>query len=583
MIPYLLVAPIDYEQFYSTSETDDVQRFRALSVVIHRLKTVGWLGRDIHSINVIDWDWRTKQREYNHRHVPMLSFGPEILEWYREYGAFLHLDESRAQRFSLARFFFELSPRRDIVVITFDLSGEHLFEVAREECAKTRVADLEADRGTVFMPEILKIRMNRSLASSICAPLAGFLGLFRREHPMSQDERVGKIISLAQAIGDLKEPVSQLVSRNSVAATARDAYCRQSGQRFEDMGSGADRLMQSLDLAKQYEAKSPSEMVVRVLLANLAVQTFLLPDALQDSSIVIVPGMAQVRHSGPVVSGGLLLHCDTKQPNVDVFDWLLFATLWAREKATYDLVERNQRQEFGRMLHNISNKFGALIASVHSLSPAPKARGIANALSKIQSAARHATASVRGEAKNADHRCGVPGDFLPRMLKHAIESLAGNENVLNNLFGQAIEYQAAFDAIRDVVCCRPLPPELQHERVSFSPIFVGEVLDELVTNALEYTPWSNAPDSRVTIAFGLNGTGVYVEVTNAIGPQSVKHVESIAAMLKRRVEPEIVGIGLKRITIGCSNEGIPWPSIAIDSDKLRVRITCYLARREGRQ
>ncbi|MBU0718380.1 MAG: hypothetical protein KJ749_09045, partial [Planctomycetes bacterium] len=246
MIPAHLAAPIDYEAFYSSADTDETQRFKALSVVLERLRLrrgdADWLSGAVHSVHLIDWDWRSESRKYNHRHVPMTILTSEILDWYREYGAFIQLDPERAQRFSFARFFFELAPRRDVVVVRFDLTGKQLFAITRSGTQRA-AADESTDLGARFAPETVEIRLNRRHAMELCRPLGGLLAPFRERYPAAHRPGRKKIISLADTIGDLEEPVSQLMNGINAATAAREAYVRLPEHPLETLGEDANLLL----------------------------------------------------------------------------------------------------------------------------------------------------------------------------------------------------------------------------------------------------------------------------------------------------------------------------------------------------
>lgn len=352
MIPARLTAPIDYEQFYASADSDEAQRFAALSTVIKRLQDehVGWLRDRIHSVHLIDWDWRSESRKYNHRHVPMTILTPEIFDWYREYGAFIQLAPARADRFSFARFFFELVSRRDVVVIRFDLNGESLFKVDRAGRRRAQ-AEQADDPGSAFTPETVTVHVNRPQAQKLCRPLGGLLKAFREQYPPVHRLQAGDIISLADTIGDLKEPVLSLLAASGEAKRAGDAYRNIPEQALEKLGDDPKRLLYGEDALPAELAPNVTLQDIRVLLANLAVHAYLVPDSLQDSRIAIVPGIAQIEDGKPMAAGGFLLHYEGDEPCVPLQHWLLLATTWAREKAAFDLVERNRRQQLAHIIH----------------------------------------------------------------------------------------------------------------------------------------------------------------------------------------------------------------------------------------
>lgn len=576
MIPASLMAPINYEAFYASTESPETQRFRALSAMIHRLQEAAWLSEGVHSVHLIDWDWRSENHKYNHRHVPMMYLSPEIYDWYREYGAFLQLAPERAQRFSFARFFFEVTPRRDIIVVRFDLTGDSLFSIRRT--GRPRAAGkAELGHGASFLPDTVEIRMNISESARLCRPLAGLLDAFREKCPAPRRPALGEMISLADTISDLEEPVSHMLRQSGAAKRAGEAYVALPEKPLDQMGLGVDVLLHGAEPLDSEKPRHVTEQDVRVLLANLVVHAFLLPETLRSSHIAIVPGIAQMRDDSPMVSGGFLLHYDPPWPAAELDDWLVVATAWAREKAAFDLVERSRRQQLGRFIHNISNRFGGLIARARALQPPDKARAVAYEMEDMQGFMLAATAWVRGRAKNTDHVSGCPADALPELVEEVLASLAGSEDVLNNLFGLHVEYEAALASIRGAVDQRVMPSELHKVRMAFSRRLARELLGELIKNGLEYTPWA-AAGSRVEVSFGSDEAGLYVEVANPVAPESLPHLERISEALRRKRDPEVMGLGIKAITMLCANEGLPWPVIRIDADRPHIVLRCHLAR-----
>jgi len=576
MIPQSLIEPIDYESFYASPETDEVQRFKALSTVLERLGVAEWLKGGIHSVHLIDWDWRGENRKYNHRHVPMMILTPKVFDWYREYGVFLDLDRERADRFSFARFFFELAPRRDVVVVRFDLDGEELYAIRRDSCC-LNVAQKPGGPGAALAPETVEIRLNLRLAREMCRPLQGLLEAFRRKHPVRKRPGPGEIISLADSIGALGGHVSDLIRGSREAERSRDEYLSLPERPLDKMGSGFDLLIAERRSPGQ-ESAGVTTQDMRVLLANLAVHAFLVPESLTKSLVAIVPGIAQINDGTPMVAGGFLIHYDPPKPHTDLADWLLLATAWAREKATFDLVERNRRQQLGTFIHSISNDFGGIIARVRALEPAQKSSAVAHQLEDMQGDMLAATASVRGEAKNTDHVRGCPAELLPEILNEVLSRLAGNEDVLNNLFGRHVPYESALRSIREAVDCHKLPGELEKEWFAFSRRLVREILGVLLKNALEHTPWASTPDEKVEVSFGSDGAGLYVDVANPAGAESLPHLERIASALRRKRDPDVVGRGMKTLTIRCTNERLPWPSMNVDRVIAKVALRCHLAR-----
>ena len=581
MIPALLIAPIDYEQFYASADGDDeAQRFAALSRVIERLEdeNVGWLKDGIHSVHLVDWDWRSESRKYNHRHVPMKISTPEIFDWYREYGAFLQLAPSRANRFSFARFFFEVVSRRDVVVVRFDLTGEPLFRVNREGRENTK-AEQTDDPGAAFTPETATIHVNRRRALEICRPLGNLLRAFRKHYPTTH--RPVGIISLADIIDNLEEPVSSLLAASGEVKAAGDAYKALPEQPLEAMGDNPEGLLHGKDPLPAELAPSVTLQEIRVLLANITVHAYLLPETLQNSRIAIVPGVAQIEDGKPMAAGGFLLHYEGDDPCVPLQHWLLLATTWAREKAAFDLVERNRRQQLGKFVHNISNRFGGLIARVRALEPPGKSQAVAYEMEDMQGFMLAATSWVRGSARNTDHVYGYASDLLAGLLEDVLVSLAGNEDVLNNYFGRHVDYEFALSSVRDAVEERAMPEDLRTIPICLSRRLSREILGELIKNALEYTPWSAFPDGRIDVVYGSDRYGPYVDVTNPVASESLPKLVQIADALRRKRDPDVIGLGIKALTTLCGNEGLPSLRMIIDEHHLAVTLRCHLARMAG--
>jgi hypothetical protein len=567
--------------FYSSPDSDEVQRFKALSVMLERLKNgegqPKWLSDEVHSVHLIDWDWRSDSRRYNHRHVPMIIRTPEVFDWYRDYGIFVHLAlEERAQRFSLARFFLELTPRRDVIIIHFDHTGKELFTISRLERMST-IGGRASDPGAAFAPDTIVIKVNRDRASELCSPLAGLLTAFRKQYPPSSRPAPEEIIKLADTIGGLEGPVSCLLAGSQEAKAAADAYMKLPEQSLETMGGGVSRLHWRDGLPREPSPETTRD--TRILLANLAVQAYVMPDSLQGSSIAIVPGIAQVEDGKPMAAGAFLLHYNPPKPTADMEDWLVVATAWAREKATFDLVERSRRQQLAGFLHNLANRFGALIARVRALEPVEKARALADEMASIEGASKDATTWVRGRAKYTDHVSCCPAEVLAEMVGEVLSSLAGNQDVLINLFDQHdVSYEIALASIREAVDLHEPPAELHNVTMAFSRRLARELLDELIKNALEYTPWSASVDARVVVSFGSDHDGLYVNLANPVTAESLRHLEGIAESLRSKRHPEVLGLGLRAITNRCENEGLPWPVIGFDQRRLRVIVRCHLAR-----
>ena len=577
MIPALLTAPIDYEAFYASADSDEAQRFAALSTMIKRLDETEWLSGGMHSVHLIDWDWRSESRKYNHRHVPMTILTAEIFDWYREYGAFIQLDRTRADRFSFARFFFELAPRRDVVVIQFDLTGESLFKVERDGRTPAQ-AELTDDPGAVFTPEVITVHVNRERAVDTCRPLTSLLAAFRKQYPAAHQPKPGEIISLADTIGNLEDPISNLLASSQEAKAAADAFIRLPEQVFETMVEDPKRLLHGPDALPQERASEVTPRDVRVLLANLAVHAYLVPDSLRDSRIAIVPGIAQIEDGRPMAAGGFLLHYDENEPHAPLSDWLLVATTWAREKATFDLVERNRRQQLGKFVHNISNRFGGLIARVRALDPPAKAQAVSYEMEDMQGFMLAATSWVRGSAKNTDHVYGYASDLLAGLLDDVLVGVAGNEDVLNNYFGRHAAYEYALSSIRDAVDAQAIPDEYHAMQVSLSRRLAREVLGELIKNALEYTPWSTFPQGKIEVGFGSDRYGPYVDVTNPVDAESVPTLCRIVDALSRKRDPDVIGLGIKALTTLCGNEGLPPLKMMLDERLPSVTLRCHLAK-----
>lgn len=577
MIPETLIAPIDYEAFYASGENDDVQRFRALSTMIHRLSSVGWLSNGVLSVHIFDWDWRSESNRFNHRHVPMMFLTLDIFDWYRDYGAFLQLDPQRGQQFSFARFFLELAPRRDIIEVRFDLDGDSLFSVERESSSKMN-GDAEADAGRVFVPEKVKMRLNLLLARRLCDPMAEFLNAFRRECPPSKKPYTHTVISLADAIGELEEPVSRLTTTSELVRTSVEAYMSLPDQPLIKMGVGKDLLLHGPEPLECERPKENIERGLRFLLANLAMHALVLPESMYDSAFALVPGIARVSGGTPMASGGFLLHYNTPTPAVDLEDWFYLATTWAREKATFDLVERNRRQEMVQHFHNVSNDFGHVIAGVRKLKPTYEAQALVGRLERMQTRMRAGVDVARGEPKYSRYTVNCPEEVLPSKLGEILSNIAGDKGILGNIFGEALEYDEALSRLHKMVDQQELPEAIRRERFYFSLDFVRSVLNELVLNGLLYTPWNVSTRQSVKVSIEVDYNGLYVEVTNAFSVKFLPRLEKIANSLSLNLDPDIIGYGIKHLRNSCTAMKLPQPTMRLIRKELKIVTKCYLAR-----
>lgn len=576
MIPSLLLAPIDYEHFYSAKVSDEIQRFKALSILLRRLEMAGWLSEGLHSINLMDWDWRTEKERYNFSHMPMWILIPEIITWYREYGAFRYIVEEHTARFSLARFFFDVAPKHDIIVISFDLSGTDFYQITLDKIPGAFSVDLQNDSGADHCSEYVHIKINHKLAVKTCEKLKGFCTVFRRFKQEPIDLAGGKIVSIAETIGGYNETMGKCHAK--FVQEVQGAYHELRQMKYEEYGTGQDFLLFRDNPFGQERNVHVEIEAFRILISNLIVQTFLMPPQLKDSAIAIIPGVAQIKGSKSIVSGGFLIHYEPRRHNVDLADWWTLATVWAREKATIDLFERNRRQRIGTVIHNLSNRFGSLIAKARKLRPSRKANNLARNLEEIQSIMISATSSIRGEDKNTEYDHVKPMDVLPKLFDEVLEYLADNKDVLNRLFGRSAPQKQALTAIRKLLTIKDFPKELDEVTVRFSRKSVSLMLGELIKNALENTPWSSCEDETVEISFDVDKQGLFVKIRNPIHQDSLPRLNEIAEDLNSRRDPSGVGLGLKSMLDQCASEGLPYPTMEIDKDKYRAIITHYLAK-----
>jgi hypothetical protein len=556
--------------------SDEIQRFKALSILLRRLEMVGWLSEGVHSINLMDWDWRTEKERYNFSHMPMWVLILEIITWYREYGAFRYIVEEHTAKFSLARFFFDVAPKHDIIVISFDLSGSSFYQITRESLNGSLSVDLRKDTGAGHCSEKVHLRINYEAALKLCKKFKGFFTVFRDFKQKPIDSNGGKIISLGDTIGDYREMMAKCSPK--LVREIRQAHHDLRQMKYEEYGTGQDFLLFRDNSLGQERNVHVEVEAFRILISNLIIQTFLMPPQLKNSAIAIIPGVVQIKGSKSIVSGGFLIHYEPRRHNVDLADWWTLATIWAREKATIDLFERNRRQRIGTVIHNLSNRFGSLIAKARKLRPSRKANNLAKNLEEIQSIMISATSSIRGEDKNTEYDHVKPMDGLPKLFDEVLEYLADNKDVLNRLFGRSAPQKQALTAIRKLLTIKDFPKELDEVTVRFSRKSVSLMLGELIKNALENTPWSSCEDETVEISFDVDKQGLFMKIRNPIHQDSLPRLNEIAEDLNSRRDPSGVGLGLKSMLDQCASEGLPYPTMEIDKDKYMATITHYLAK-----
>lgn len=222
-----------------------------------------------------------------------------------------------------------------------------------------------------------------------------------------------------------------------------------------------------------------------------------------------------------------------------------------------------------------------MIARVRALDPPGKAQAVAYEMEDMQGFMLAATSWVRGSAKNTDHVYGYASDLLDGLLDEVLVSLAGNEDVLNNYFGRHADYDVALSSVRDAVEERAMPEALRMMPICLSRRFAREILGELIKNALEYTPWPTFPNGTIDVAYGSDRYGPYVDVTNPVASESMPTLMQIADALRRKRDPDVIGLGIKALTTLCGNEGLPPLKMIIDEHHPAVTLRCHLAKLAG--